>query len=74
MKHWDERVAPEAAELRLSSGERERLRALMDLPPGRRPQSPGTGSLIGLGLALGVLVCLALLLAPAEPVARELLN
>lgn len=74
MKHLGEPERSDAVELPLSRGERERLRALLELPPGRRPRSPGAGSLVGLALALGVLVGLALLLAPNEPVARAFLD
>ena len=86
MKHWDGRDRPEAAELphatmppawrhgRLPQRDRQRLaRMFMGPPPSRRQPSPA-GSKIGLVLAIGVLVGLAWLLSPADPVSSKILN
>lgn len=73
MKHWDGRDRPEAA-IPLTAEERARLRALFEPPAHRRQQRPDVGSMIGLVLALGLLVGLALLLAPGDPISSKLVN
>lgn len=73
MKHWDGRDRTEA-EHPLSPAERARLRALFEPPAHRRPQPAHVGSVIGLVLAVGLLVGLALLLAPADPISSKLLD
>jgi hypothetical protein len=74
MKHWDGRDRTDAAELPLSPAERARLRALFELPAHRSQARPHIGSWIGLTLAVGLLVGLALLLAPGDPIASDLMR
>ena len=71
MKHWDGRDRDQAIELQLSQPERARLARFLEAPRPRRRQ-PQIHSLIGLVLALGLLVGLALLLSPGDPVSSKL--
>ena len=71
MKHWDGRERDQAIEQRLSQPDRARLAPFFEAPRPRRTQ-PQIHSLIGLVLALGLLVGLALLLSPADPVSSKL--
>lgn len=73
MKHWDGRDRPEAA-IPLSPEQRERLRALLAPPAGRPKVRASPGSLVGLALAIGLLVGLTLLLAPASPISPKILD
>ena len=72
MKHWDGRDRPEAIERPLTPAERARLRAMFEPPAHRRQQRAHVGSMIGLVLALGLLVGLAMLLSPGDPVSSKL--
>jgi hypothetical protein len=75
MKHWDGRDRDDVTELRLPQPDRTRLAQLFGSPqPRRRRQPVHAGSLIGLVLAVGVVVGLALLLSPADPVSSKLLD
>ena len=74
MKHWDERERADVKALRLSPAERERLRALMEPPARQRRSEPQVHSLVGLAIALTVLVGLAVLLAPSDPVSSRLIQ
>ena len=74
MKHWDGRDLPEASELPLTRAERARLRALFEPPAHRRQQRTHVGSKIGLALAVGVLIGLAWMLSPGDPVSSKLIN
>ena len=74
MNHWDGRDLPEAKELRLSKAERARLRALFEPPAHRRQHRTHVGSKIGLALAIGVLIGLAWVLAPGDPISAKLVN
>ena len=73
MKHWDGRDRDDAIPLRLPERDRQRIRELfMDAPKPKRGPSPQVHSLIGLGLALGMLGLLAWALAPSSPVSPNL--
>ena len=74
MKHWDGRDLPEAKPLPLTKAERARLRALFEPPPHRRAPPTHAGSKLGLALAFGVLIGLAWLLSPSDPVSSQLVN
>ena len=75
MKHWDGRDRDDVTELRLARPDSARLAGIFaSPPPSRRRQPPHTGSLIGLALAVGLLVGLALLLSPADPVSAKLID
>jgi hypothetical protein len=74
MKHWDGRDLPEAIELRVPRPERQRLMAMLKEPPTARREPPQVGAVIGLVLALGLVIGLAFLLAPADPVSAKLLD
>ena len=75
MKHWDGRDRDDVTELRLAPPDRARLARIFGSPPlTRRRQPPHTGSLIGLALAVGLLVGLAVLLAPTAPISSRLVD
>ena len=74
MKHWDGRDRDDVTELRLAPPDRARLARIFAAPPPRRRHPPHAGSLVGLALAVGLLVGLALLLAPADPVSSKLID
>jgi len=74
MKHWDGRDRDDVAPHPLSPAERARLRALFEVPAHRRQHSTHIGSVIGLALAVGLLVGLAFLLAPADPISSRLVD
>ena len=71
MKHWDGRDRGHVTELQISQPDRARLAPFLEAPRARR-SPPQIHSLIGLVLALGLLVGLALLLSPADPVSSKL--
>ena len=86
MKHWDGRDRDHVTGLQLSRPDRARLAtpvlaesptrlraSFLQAPTPRRSQ-PQIHSLIGLVLALGLLIGLALLLSPADPVSSKLVN
>jgi ferric-dicitrate binding protein FerR (iron transport regulator) len=73
MKHWDGRDRDDVTPLRLSQRDRQRLaQFLAPAPPRRRERH--LGSVIGLVLALALLVGLAWVLSPSDPVASELMR
>ena len=75
MKHWDERDLTDVRPVRLSRSDRKRLRALFaQQPKGRAKERPHVGSLIGLSMAIGMLVLLAVALAPGDPVSSRILR
>jgi hypothetical protein len=74
MKHWDGRDRDHATELRLPQPDRARLAAMFASPVRPRRQPLQLHSLIGLALALGLLVGLALLLNSGDPVSPAVLN
>ena len=74
MKHWGGRDRDDVAELPLTAAERARLRALFAVPAHRRRQRTHIGSMIGAVLAVGLLVGLAVLLAPTDPISAKLLD
>lgn len=74
MKHWDGRDRDDAAELRLSQRDRQRFAQIFSAPPSPRRQPSQAGSKIGLALAVGMLIGLAWLLSPADPVSSKILN
>ena len=74
MKHWDGRDRDDAAELRLSQRDRQRLARIFPASPSPRRQPSPAGSKIGLALAVGMLIGLAWLLSPADPVSSKILN
>jgi hypothetical protein len=74
MRHWDERERTDDLEpARLSRADRERLKELLEQPAHRKQRQAGIHSLIGLALSLGVLVALAVTLAPGDVVSPKLL-
>ena len=74
MKHWDGRDRDDAIVLRPPRRDRRRLSAMLAEPPRPRRTPLQLHSLVGLGLAVGVLAGLAWLLAPASPVSPDLMN
>ena len=74
MKQWDGRDRPQAVELRIPRRDRVRLAQLFEATPPPRPREPQIASVIGLALAVGVLVGVALLLSPSDPVSSKLLH
>jgi hypothetical protein len=74
MKHWDGRDRDDVVELRLSQADAKRLAEIFKTPVRRRRQPLQLHSVIGLALALGMLVALAMLLSPSDPVSPQLVN
>ena len=74
MKHWDGRDRDHVAELRLAQPDRQRIRDLFLETPKPKRKAPQIHSVIGLALAVGLLVGLAMLLAPSHPVSPKLMN
>ena len=74
MKHWDGRDRDQAVPLRLSHRDRQRYARFFETPARPRRESPDMGSVIGLVLAVCVLVGVAWMLAPGEPVSPNVLK
>jgi hypothetical protein len=74
MKHWDGRDRDDVVELRLPQSDRARLAEMLSQPVRPRRQPLQVHSVIGLALALGMLVALAMLLSPSDPVSSKLVN
>jgi hypothetical protein len=74
MKHWDGRDRDHVNELRLARPDRARLAEMLQAPVRPRRQPLQVHSVIGLALAIGLLVGLALLLSPSDPVSSQLVN
>lgn len=74
MKHWDGRDRDDVVELRLTQPDRARLAEIFRTPVRPRRQPLQLHSVIGLALALGLLVGLAMLLSPSDPVSSQLVN
>lgn len=73
MKHWDESDRDQAAEVRLSPRDRQRLRDLLTAPP-QPNRGSNVGTLIGVTLSAALLIGLALLLGPNDPVSSKILD
>ena len=75
MKHWDGRDRPLAATpIRLPERDRQRIRAMFLEQPKLRRRPLQLHSLVGLAISIGVLVGLAYLLSPSDPVSSKILN
>jgi hypothetical protein len=73
MEHWDGRDRDQTIPFRLPERDRQRIHEIFLEQPRLRRQQPQIHSLIGLALALGVLVGLALLLTPSSPVSPHVI-
>jgi hypothetical protein len=74
MKHWDGRDRDQAIPLQLSRRDRQRFAQFLEAPAPARRREPQIGSLIGLALSIGLLIGLAWLLTPADPVSSKILH
>lgn len=74
MKHWDGRDRDQAVRLQLSPRDRQRFAQFIGTSARPTRQPPHIGSVIGLVLAVGVLVGVAWMLAPGEPVSPNVLR